>query len=164
VDIGVWESYDGLGKGFAPRLARAVVATVFTLYLVMNIINLLWHDHKNVVGTVLAAVCMSLVLVGNLLHISRFAPKLRRSKLGYSLLAVQALLTYAPLALGDISFISVPGFFAGSALLILPTIPGIICLGAVTFGAFLVMSRLLPDSPLDMAYYTIFVLAMSRVV
>ena len=163
MDTEVWESYDGLGKGFAPRLARAVVATVFTLYIVMGIVNMLWF-RKGVVETVFSAACMLGVLFLQLLHISRFAPKLHRTKLGYSVLALQALLTYGPMPLFTASFITVPGFIAGSALLILPTTLGVISLAAVVTVSYLVISHALPNSPLDHVYFTIHVLVMGLVV
>ncbi|HEX6686950.1 MAG TPA: sensor histidine kinase [Candidatus Limnocylindrales bacterium] len=164
MDVGVWESYDDLGKGFAPRLARAVVATVFILYTVMGVLNMLWYYHRDVAQTIISGVCMTGVLGLTLLHISPVAPKLRRSRVGYALLAVQALLTYAPMTIFGVSFVSVPGLVAGSALLILPTSIGVITLAAVVCGSFLVMSNLLPGSPLDIAFYTINVFIMSLVV
>jgi signal transduction histidine kinase len=163
VEPGVWEKYDGLGKAFAPRLARAVVATVFTLYVVMGTINMLWYD-KGVSQTVISVVCMGLVLALQLLHISPFAPRLQQTKAGYLLLTAQALLIYGPMFIFGPSFISVPGFLAGSALLILPTFFGVLCLAGVIFGGFLVVSNLLPHSPLDIAFYTMNVAVMSLVV
>ena len=161
--MGVWESYDRLGAGFAPRLARAVVATVFTLYVAMGTVTMLWHNSA-VTETIISSVCMAAVLAIQLLHMTRYAPRLRRSRLGYTILAAQALLTYTPLALFGVPYISVPALLAGSALLILPTTLGVISLAAIVFGAFLAMSKLLPDSPLDIAFYTINVFMMSLVV
>jgi len=163
VELGVWERYDGLGKGFAPRLARAVVATVFTLYVVMGAVNMLWYN-RGVTQTVISVVCMGLVLALQLLHISPFAPKLQRTKAGYLLLAAQALLIYGPMTIFGPSFISVPGFLAGSALLILPTALGVLCLAGVVLGALFAVSSILPQSPLDIAFYTMNVAVMSLVV
>jgi len=53
---------------------------------------------------------------------------------------------------------------AASALLILPTALGIISLVAVVFGSFLIMTNLLPESPLDIAFFTINCFMMSLVV
>jgi two-component system, NarL family, sensor histidine kinase DesK len=161
--MGVWESYDRLGAGFAPRLARAVVATVFTLYVVMGTVTMLWHNSA-LTETVISATCMAAVLGMQLLHLSRFAPKLHRSTSGYIFLGVQAVLTYTPLVLFGVPYISVPALLAGSALLILPTTLGVLSLAAVVVGAFLAMSELLPDSPLDIAFYTLNVFMMSLVV
>jgi two-component system, NarL family, sensor histidine kinase DesK len=163
VDIGVWESYDSLGKAFAPRLARAVVATVFVLYTVMGIINSLWFRH-GVTDTVISGACIIGVLLLQLLHISRFAPKLHRTKLGYLVLALQAVLIFGPISLSSASFVTVPGFLAGSALLILPTALGVISLAAVVASAYLVIANALPGSPLDHAYYTLHALVMGLVV
>jgi two-component system sensor histidine kinase DesK len=161
--MGVWESYDRLGVGFAPRLARAVVITVFTLYVMMGVVSMLWY-RSSLVPTVTSAVLVSGVLALQLLHISRFAPKLRRSTIGYVVLAAQAILVYAPWVLFGTKYVQVPALVAASALLILPTTLGIICLAAVVFGAFLIMTDLLPDSPLDIAFFTINCFMMSLVV
>jgi two-component system sensor histidine kinase DesK len=161
--MGVWESYNRLGGGFAPRLARAVVVTAFTLYVVMNVVSMLWYRSETV-PVVISTVLVSGVLAIQLLHISKFAPKLRRSKIGYVVLASQAVLVYTPLVLFGTKYTSVSAFVAASALLILPIGLGIVCLAAVVFGTFLIMTNLLPDSPLDITFFTINSFMMSLVI
>ncbi|HEV2781374.1 MAG TPA: histidine kinase [Actinophytocola sp.] len=86
---------------------RFVAAVIQLLYLTV----VPWH-------VALAVATMTVLLVLQLGHFSRMDPRVRRGS-DLVLLAVQAALVYLPLAALGPAWVSIPGFLAGSAMLVL---------------------------------------------
>jgi signal transduction histidine kinase len=138
------------------RLILVLVAVAFTLSVASTVIHvLLASDDVRVTAPSIAYLVALLALqVGYFSH-----PTARlRSRTGYTLLFVQACLVYVPLVeLGNDRWISLPGWVAGNALLILPPAGGWLVF-AGTIGGTIFSHVLSTGQPLDIAFYTASVL------
>jgi signal transduction histidine kinase len=114
-------------EAVAPRraalLARALLVAVLCGSTLLAALRLAGVTDAGQSGTYWLTVgCMLALLAIQLLYFSR--PNVRlRSGLSYLLLAVQAVLVYLPSVAFDVPGHALPGFLAGSALLVLPAIP-----------------------------------------
>jgi len=105
----------------APRLAAGVVTAVFVSISLIGFLHVLFLD----VGpgeVALSFSCIVVLLLLQLLWYGRDASRLR-SPLGYAILAGQAALVYLPILIFGQAWVGMPGFLAGSVLLVLRPVP-----------------------------------------
>lgn len=114
----------------APKVARAVVVTVFSCIAVLAFIRVLLLPDVGLASKLLSAVYLIVLLSIQILWTSRRAAELS-PLLRYTALFVQACLVYLPLLQFRENWVSMPGFLAGSALLVLPPLYGWITAGLV---------------------------------
>lgn len=101
----------------APRVAIGVVTAVFVSISLIGFLHVLFLPIS--VGAVaLSAVCIISLLLMQLLWYGRDSSRLR-SPLGYGILAAQASLVYLPILIYGQAWVGMPGFLAGSVLLVL---------------------------------------------
>lgn len=106
-----------LVPALAPKLARAIVVTVFGCICLIGFLHIAWL-HLGVVDTGLSIVYMVGLLSLQLLIFSR--AESIRSRLGYAALIAQVCLVYLPILQFHESWVGMPGFLAGAVLLVLP--------------------------------------------
>ena len=101
----------------APRLATGVVTAVFVSIAFVGFLHVLLLRES--VGAVALSVALIVALmVMQLLWYTRDAGPLR-SPIGYAILCAQACLVYLPMLLYGQAWVGMPGFLAGSVLLVL---------------------------------------------
>jgi two-component system sensor histidine kinase DesK len=106
----------------APRLARAILVVVFGGIYTVAFIRILTTS-RGVEHVVLSGVYMLGLLGLQLFYLSR--PTSRPTAPGvYAALLAQALLVYLPLLQFKQAWVGLPGFLAGSVLLVLPPVLG----------------------------------------
>ncbi|HCT76190.1 MAG TPA: hypothetical protein DGG94_00055 [Micromonosporaceae bacterium] len=152
MDARLWEGSDGLGARVAPKLAKTIVLTVFGGFCLLGFLHVLYDERLTLSQTVLSVVLMLGLFLLQLLHLGRYGPRLRRSSLGYAVLGLQACLVYLPMFIYGPSWISLPGYLAGSAMLILSPAWGwtVLVLVAASIGVFQYIFAT-PQEPLAVA-------------
>jgi two-component system, NarL family, sensor histidine kinase DesK len=103
----------------APVLARGIVAVVFGGFCVVAFLHLLYVAGSPA-SVALSAVCMLALLGLQLFYFSR-PTQLLQTPVGYLALLAQASLVYLPLLQLKQAWVGMPGFLAGTVLLVLPT-------------------------------------------
>jgi signal transduction histidine kinase len=108
----------------APKLATLLTAVLFTGYTI-SALTLVWHSAipQPAMSVAVASVIGSAVLV--LGYLCRPDVEVR-APLGYVLLAMLFVLTYAPIIAFGSPWLGLPGFLAGAALLVLPPRLGVV--------------------------------------
>jgi len=101
----------------APRLAVGVVTAVFVSISLIGFLHVLFLP-VGMWAIVLSFACIGVLLVMQLLWYGRAAARLR-SPFGYAVLAAQAALVYLPILIFGQAWVGMPGFLAGSVLLVL---------------------------------------------
>ena len=101
----------------APRLAVGVVTAVFVSISLIGFLHVLFLP-IGVGEIVLSFGCIVALLVMQLLWYGRSSAPLR-SRVGYGILAAQACLVYLPILIFGQAWVGMPGFLAGSVLLVL---------------------------------------------
>ncbi|MEV4812059.1 sensor histidine kinase [Micromonospora avicenniae] len=136
----------------ASRLARVVVATVVTglsLVALLNIIEAAQELH----AVVLALVSMSGLLSLQLFFLTDRARRLAGpARLG--LLVAQSLLGFLPFLVFGQSWVGMPGFVAGSFLLMLAPPRSVVAFAATVFGTMVIQSAMTTEVLL-VAYTTV---------
>lgn len=103
------------------RLARAVVATVFVGLTAIGFLRILYEQGPDAIGVTVSFSCIVALLLLQLLWFSG-PPARLRSPGGYLALVAQACLVYLPMIEFSDAWAAMPGFLAGSMLLVLPPI------------------------------------------
>jgi signal transduction histidine kinase len=119
------------------RLARAVVAAVFVGLTAIGFLRILYEQRPDALGVTVSFSCIVALLLLQLLWFSG-PPARLRSPAGYLALFVQACLVFLPMIEFSDAWAAMPGFLAGSMLLVLPQVlawPGFV--GVVATMAFL---------------------------
>jgi two-component system sensor histidine kinase DesK len=101
----------------APRLAKGVATAVFIGIAFVGFLHVLLR-RESVGAVVLSVACVAALLVMQLLWYVRDVGRLR-SPLGYAILCAQAGLVFLPVLLFGQAWLGMPGFLAGSMLLVL---------------------------------------------
>lgn len=135
-----------------PQLARGIVIAVFGGFYVIAFLHLIYAENSSL-NVALSAVYMIALLSLQLFYFSRPSAHLR-SPLGYAALVVQATLAYLPLLQFEQAWVGLPGFLAGSVLLVLP--PTFAWAGFTLVVASMgVTQALFTGIPVDVAYTTV---------
>jgi two-component system, NarL family, sensor histidine kinase DesK len=127
----------------APKVARLVVVTVFGCIAVLAFTRVLYYG----VGTgavVLSTIYLIALLSLQILWTSRRAGQLS-PLLRYSALFAQACLVYLPMIQYKQSWVGIPGFLAGSVLVVLPPLFGWIAAGLVVVSMGFTQAAFLPQ-------------------
>lgn len=111
-----------LNSRFAPRIARFVVITVFCAICLVGFLHVLMTP-VGVLGVVLSFSYMAILLLLQLFYFGRSVPCSRRSVTMVAL-GVQTLLVYLPMLQFGQAWVGMPGFLAGSVLLVLRPVAG----------------------------------------
>ena len=136
----------------APRLARVLVAVVFTGLVTVAVLHI-FDTPLGARARTLSVVYVGLMLVLQLRFLrQRVAPV--TSWLGGGALLVQAVVAYLPFVEFGQSWAGMPGFLAGSFLLALPGIVAWAAFAAVV-ASMAGIQAVLTGAPLDIAYTTI---------
>jgi two-component system sensor histidine kinase DesK len=106
-----------LGLAPAPRLAAGVVSAVFVCIGLISFLHVLLLPGLTVGEVVLSSVCIAALLLMQLRWYARDNGRLR-APVGYAVLGVQACLVYLPILLFGQAWVSMPGFLAGSVLMV----------------------------------------------
>lgn len=140
-----------LVPALAPKLARAIVVTVFACICLIGFLHIAWL-HLGFVKTALSVVYMMGLLSLQLLIFSR--SESIRSSVGYAALIAQACLVYLPILQFHESWVGMPGFLAGAVLLVLPSAAAwtAFALIAASMGFF---QASFTGTPIDIAYTTV---------
>lgn len=139
------------GRPTAPRLARGLVIVVFAGLATEPFLRILDRPDP-AVREALAVGCLLAVLVVQLRFLGRPAVAYRGAA-GAAALLAQVGLAYLPFLEFGRSWAGIPGFLAGSCLLVLPRIPGVLASVAVVLSAAGIQAELTAD-PLEIAYAT----------
>ena len=102
----------------APRLAVGVVTAVFICTSMIGFLHVLLLPDVSAGAVVLSAACIAMLVLTQLRWYPRDSAQLR-SPLGYTVLATQTCLAYLPILVFGEAWLAMPGFLAGSVLLVL---------------------------------------------
>ncbi|WP_344427186.1 sensor histidine kinase [Amycolatopsis minnesotensis] len=141
------------GSALAPRLSRLIVGSVFTCLCVvafLTIVNL----HLGDGSIILALLCMGSLLLLQMTYVSPRAGNLLYGTRWYAVLLAQACLVYLPMFLFGQAWVGMPGFFAGSALLVLPVLPAAVVFALVVL-SMAVLQLSYTGSAFDIMYTTV---------
>ncbi|GAB3274476.1 sensor histidine kinase [Parasphingorhabdus pacifica] len=135
----------------APRIARGVVVTVFFAVCLVGFLHVLMQP-VGAVGIVVSFSCMAALLLLQLVYFARSRGP--RDRWTVVALVVQACLVYVPILQFKQAWVGMPGFLAGSVLLVLPPVVGwtAFVLIVVSMGA---AQLLLNGSLVDMSYTSV---------
>ena len=122
------EGHDDYGS-IAPRLSKAVLITVFTGFCAVAYTRLIDAPGTTFVATLPAFGYLAALLALQLLYFSQDPDRLR-TRSGVGVLVLQAALGYLPILEFGHPWSGMPGFVAGSALLVLPAVPAWFVFGA----------------------------------
>jgi two-component system, NarL family, sensor histidine kinase DesK len=134
----------------APKMARAVVVTVFSCIAVLAFVRVLTSG-VGLAGAALSTLYLIVLLSIQVLWTSQRAAELSPA-LRYTALFVQACLVYLPLLQFRESWVGLPGFLAGSALLVLPPPYGWITAGLVVVSMPFTQAALSPGEVEPIVY------------
>ncbi|MBM7489439.1 two-component system sensor histidine kinase DesK [Micromonospora luteifusca] len=136
----------------ASRLARAVVATVVTGLSLVALLNIIEAAQEP------RAVVLALVSMGGLLSLQLFFLTDRARRLAgparLGLLIAQSLLGFLPFLVFGQSWVGMPGFVAGSFLLMLAPPRSVVAFAATVFGTMVIQSAMTTEVLL-VAYTTV---------
>ena len=144
------------------RLARAVVAAVFIGLTAVGFLRIVYEQGQNLASVGLSFCCIVVLLMLQLLWFSGPQDRLR-TPFGYGLLAVQAGLVYLPMIRFNDAWAAMPGFLAGSTLLVLPAFFAWGAFAAVV-ASMGVLQGVFTGSIVDIAYSAISTLVTGFVV
>ena len=136
----------------APRLAVGVVTAVFVCISLIGFLHVLFLRVSP--GEILLSfACIAALLSLQMLWYGRESARLR-SRLGYTVLAAQAALVYLPILVFGEAWVGMPGFLAGSVLLIFRAIPAwsLFCLIVASMGY---AQAVFTGAPIDVVYTSI---------
>lgn len=136
----------------APQLARGITAAVLGGFCLIAFLHVLYLD-IGPVHIALSALYMSALLWLQLFYFTQPTARLRTSS-GHLMLLGQTVLVYLPLLQFKQSWVGMPGFLAGSVLLVLPTRlawPGFACV-VLSMG---IIQAVFTDRAVDIAYTTV---------
>lgn len=136
----------------APTLARTIVTTVFCGIALTGFMHILYVSHVPL-DIALSASGAACLLLLQIFCFSRPGRRLRPSLL-YGALILQACLVYLPMIALHESWVGMPGFLAGSALLVLPPRWGWTVFGLVV-GSTGVLQYGYTGTLLDVEYTTV---------
>jgi two-component system sensor histidine kinase DesK len=139
----------GLGPFPAPRLAVGVVTAVFVSIGMIGFVHVLLLPGIGVVGTAFSIGSIAVLVLMQLrwyAHTDRL-----HSPFGYLVLGAQALLVYLPILIFGQSWAGMPGFLAGSVLLVLRHASAWLGFGAVV-ASTAGMQWMFTGRPLDVLY------------
>ncbi|MEU7480430.1 histidine kinase [Lentzea sp. NPDC042327] len=143
------------------RLAYVVISVVFANYLGNAFISVL-QTGVEPAWTAGALACLLAIGFLQLRVFSRPSANLRSGK-AYLALGAMAALVYAPMPLLHSAWAGMPGFFAGSALLVLPGRVRWVVFGVVALSNGAIQAAYV-DSPSSLAYYVLSPLVAGLVV
>src|SRR5207248_7204612 len=109
---------DQAGDALAPRLAKAIVVTVYCCFCLVAFIPMLYLQ-AGPLKIVESLTYMASMLALQLFYLSWRTNRLRLFQC-YAALLVQACLAYLPILQFKQAWVALPGFLAGGALLALP--------------------------------------------
>jgi two-component system sensor histidine kinase DesK len=136
------------GPDLAPRLARTIVVSVFVGICTIALLRILTSPIPNT-GKALSIVYISAILALQLRYLRPTKPAWR--PLDYATLLVQACLSYLPFLQFGQSWAGIPGFLAGSCLLVLRATWGWPAFGAI-IGSMAYIQYVLTGSFFDVIY------------
>lgn len=142
----------GLNSQFAPRIAQGVVITVFCAICLVGFLHILMMP-VGVHGVVLSFSYMVVLLLLQLLYFGR-PDAVHRRPLTIAALAVQVALVYLPILQFEQAWVGMPGFLAGSVLLVFPPRPGWTAFAMVVASMAYAQSQF-GDSYVDIAYTSV---------
>jgi two-component system sensor histidine kinase DesK len=146
-----WEPDPGGAWPTAPRLARALVVVVFAGLATVPLLRIL-AEPDPAVRRALGVGCLLAVLLVQLRFLGRPAVAYR-GPAGAAALLAETGLAYLPFLDVGRSWAGVPGFLAGSCLLVLPRIAGGVAFAAVVASAAAIQAVLTRD-PIEITYAT----------
>lgn len=135
----------------APPLARGLVLVVFAGLATVPLLRLL-AEPDPAVWRAMGVGCLVAVLLVHLRFLSRPA-QAHHYPAGVAALLAEVALAYLPFLVFGRSWAGVPGFLAGSCLLVLPRIPGAVAFLTVVGSATAIQVAVSHD-PLEVAYAT----------
>lgn len=151
-----------LATELAPRLARGIVITVFGSFCLIALMHIVFYQQITALEVALSITYMAVLLWLQMFVISRpSAPPSRRA--AYAALVAQAAVVYLPLLQYGATWIGLPGFLAGSVLLVLPSRLAWTAFAAVV-GSMAFVQFGLSNEILDAVYTTVSVMITGLVV
>lgn len=145
----------------APRLAMGVVTAVFLSIAFIGFLHVLVLRES--VGTVaLSLACIAALMVIQLRWYARDAARLR-SPAGYAILCAQVCLVYLPMLVFGQAWVGMPGFLAGSVLLMFRPVVAWTSFGVIVTSVAAAQWSL-SSAPVDVLFTTVFTLATGLVV
>ncbi|NUT96051.1 MAG: hypothetical protein HOY78_28895 [Saccharothrix sp.] len=136
----------------APRLAMGVVTAVFACISLIGFLHVLLLP-VSAGAIALSFLCIAALMAMQLLWYARDNGRLR-TPLGYGVLAAQACLVYLPILLFGQAWVGMPGFLAGSVLLVLRSVAAWTAFSAIV-ASMGVIQWLFTGQPIDMLYTAI---------
>lgn len=136
----------------APVLARGILAVVFGGFCLVAFLHVLYVANGPVTVAVSAG-CMLALLGLQLFYFSR-PSSLLQSPMGYAALLAQASLVYVPLLEFKQAWVGLPGFLAGTGLLVLPTRLTWPAFGLVVASMGVIQAQF-SNAAVDIAYTTV---------
>lgn len=137
----------------APKVARSVVAAVFSCIAVLAFVRVLTSE-VGFAGTALSTLYLILLLSIQVLWTSRRAGELS-PLLRHAALFAQACLVYLPLLQFRESWVGLPGFLAGSALVVLRPLYGWLTAGFVVLSMAFTQAAFSPAQIEPIVYITL---------
>lgn len=136
----------------APRVAMGVVAAVFVSITLIGFLHVLMLP----VGPGEIMLSFGAIVILMLIQLAWYARDRGRvaSPLGFGILAVQACLVYLPILVFGQAWVGMPGFFAGSLLLVLPPVAAWASFSLVVLSMGFAQ-WLFTATPMDMLYTSI---------
>ncbi|MEU6076615.1 histidine kinase [Micromonospora sp. NPDC047074] len=129
-----------------------VVTAVFASISLIGFLHVMFLP-VGPVAIALSFTCIAVLMAMQLLWYGRDNGRLR-SPLGYGVLAIQAALVYLPILIFGQAWVGMPGFLAGSVLLVLPTVAAWVTFSLVVL-SMAVAQWLFTQAPVDMLYTSI---------
>ncbi len=138
---------------WAPVLARACLVVVLTGFYAVTFLHM-WSVSKNYADLALGALYMAALLGLQVFYISR-PTRVPQPPTSYLALLAQACLVYLPMLQFTDSWVGMPGFLAGSVLLLLPFPLAWVAFAAIVASMAVTQQFFFGGAPLDVAYITI---------
>ena len=153
---------EGLGSFPAPRLAVGVVTAVFLCIGAIGFFQVLLLPDVSAGTIALSFAVIAVLLLMQLRWYAHDTDRLR-SPLGYAVLGTQALLVYLPILIFGAAWLGMPGFLAGSVLLVLrhPLAWTAFCVVVASTG---VAQWMFTERPLDVLHTAVSTIATGLVV
>lgn len=136
----------------APRLARMLVAVVFSGLVTVGVLRIFASPvpgHDKALGVAYFAAMLMFQL-----RLLQRRPAPLNSKVGAAALVAQVVVAYLPFVQFGQSWAGMPGFLAGSCLLVLPGVAAWAAFATVV-GSMAYVQHLLTGGPLDVTYTTV---------
>ena len=136
----------------APRLAVGVVTAVFVSISLIGFLHVLFLQ-VGVGAVILSFACIGVLLMMQLLWYGRATARLR-SPVGYGILGIQTALVYLPILIFGQAWVGMPGFLAGSVLLVLRPLAAWAAFGVIV-ASMAVAQLVFTGAPVDILYTSI---------